>query len=162
MKKGRKKVRKHSKNKKTAIILTAIIATIAIIVLAAYTHTDTNTEKPKEDPNKYFQFLDAAASGYHPQNSPNILRIEMLYFKLKPIGGNATNVVIHAEGMMNPSDYFYESISKGTEIYIEITFKSPIQIQKEGDVYPVRIKVYSNEAEGYVTLELRDEDVIST
>jgi hypothetical protein len=162
MRKGRKKVRKHSKNKKAAIILTAIIAAIAIMVLAAYTQTKTNTEKPKEDPNRYFQFLDAAASGYHPQNLPNIIRIKMLYFKFKPIGGDATNVVIHAEGLMNPADYFYKYISKGTEIDIEITFESPLQIQKKGDIYPVRIKIYSDEAEGYVTLELRDENVILT
>ncbi|MEM3549635.1 MAG: hypothetical protein QXN87_04010 [Candidatus Bathyarchaeia archaeon] len=162
MKKVGKKVRKPPKNKKAAIILMAIIVAITIIGLSAYTHTKTNSEKTKEDPNRYFQFLDAAAFGYHPQNSPNVIRIEMLYFKLKPIRGNATNVVIHAEGMMNPTDYFYESISKGAEIEIEITFESPIQIQKKENVYPVKIKVYSEEAEGYVTLELKDEDVIST
>jgi len=149
------------KKRQIIIFLTTVVS--FLVVLTAMSHYSSLEQKiPKRDPNEYFQFKNISALGYHPKNSSNVMRIQMLYFEFVPVGGDAHNVVIFTEGMSNPNDYYYSHIEKGKKQNVEIIFppNCEIQIRKQQDKYPIKIRIRSDEAEGYVTLWLREEDIL--
>jgi len=155
-KKKRRRIKKFPKQK-LAIALILIIAIIVMGIVVLH-QTRNKTNQPKRDPNEYFQFLDPAA--FASRVSQSIIRIKTLSFSLKPIGGDAHHVVIFADGMANPQDYYYLEIKNGTEVPVEIQFSYSIQVSKKGEAYPVTLKIWSDEAEGEVTLWLRDEAIV--
>jgi hypothetical protein len=150
--------KKSSKKRKIAIAATITIMAAIIIASAIRQPTKNETNPPKKDPNEYFQFLDISAFG--TRVSQSVVRIQTLYFKVKPIGGDAHNFVISGT-MIDPAEYWREVIENGTEEAFEVTFQSSLQVYKKDDGYPITIKIRSDEAEGYVTLILKDEDIIS-
>ena len=158
------KISRRKRRERTSFkfsIILAFIVIIAIVILIILKQP-SQTQKSRMDPSEYFMFLDVSAVGYHPQNAPNIIRIRMLHFKIMPICGNANNVVIFMEGMVNPADYYYPQIKNGTEQIVEITFSNELQIRKEEKGYPIKIRIRADEAEGYVTIWLGEEDILLT
>jgi hypothetical protein len=162
MKAKTKGVRKGKSTRKRNIAIAATITIMAtiIIISALNQQTKKGTNPPKQDPNRYFQFLDVSAVG--SKVSETIVRIQYLYFILKPVGGDAHHVVvIPREGVAQPEEYYRDEIKNGTEEHFEIQFQYQIQIHKQDDGYPITLKIVSDEAEGYVTLILKDENIIS-
>jgi len=140
-----------------AIMLMAFLILAVIVGIIVYQQLPKGS-KIKKAANEHFQFLDTSALA--ERVSEKVIRINYLFFKLVPVGGDAHNVVIFAEGMANPENCYYSEIKNGTEQNVEIQFYSPIQSVKQGDVYPITIRIRSNEAEGYVTLHLKEENII--
>lgn len=157
MKTKTKKLKKsHSKGK---IVIASIITIMAIIMIFSFLRQQAEeTTSPKKDPNRYFQFLDIAAFG--TRVSQNVVRIQYLYLTVKPIGGDAHNFVI--SGLpIQLEDYWRAEIKNETEEHFEIEILNPIQIYKKDNEYPITLHVRSDEAEGDVTLWLKDEDIIT-
>jgi len=140
-----------------AIILIAFSMVAVIVGIILYQQLPKGS-KIKKDANEYFQFLDISALA--ERVSEKVIRINYLFFKVVSVGGDAHNVVIFAEGMANPENYYYSEIKNGTEQNVEIQLFSQIQSVKQGDVYPITIRIRSDEAEGYVTLHLKEENII--
>lgn len=139
---------KFTRKRKIAIAATITIMATIIIISALNQQTKKETNPPKQDPNKYFLFLNAEAQGQKIHNSTTALKIEYLQFNLTPIGGDAHDVVIFADGMINPNDYWYQEIKNGTtqSIGIQWPVDSPIVAKKQPDcTYLIEIKIYSRE-----------------
>lgn len=154
----RRRPRKTASKEKLAIALT--ISIIAIIIIGAIILQQIKNEAntPKKNPNEYFQFVNASALAIRV--SQNIIRIKTLSFILKPIGGDAHHVVIFAQGMANPKDYYYIEIKNNTEQPIEIQFPSLLQVTKQDNAYPLALRIWSDEAEGQVIIWLKEEDIL--
>ena len=152
-----KKSKKVPSKEILAIMLIAFSIVAVIVGIIVYQQLPKGS-KIKKDANEYFQFLDTSALA--KRTSEKVIRINYLFFKLVPVGGDAHHVVIFAEGMANPENYYYSEIKNGTEQNVEIQFFSPIQSVKQGNVYPITIRIRSDEAEGSVTLYLKEEDII--
>jgi len=146
------------KKTKTAIAI-YLITFVTVIAIAVY-FNNTKQEKPKVKPEEYFEFSDIAAFARNSTTQKAIL-IEMLHFNLTPIGGDANHVVIFTEGMTNPEDYYYLKIQNSTTETVDITFTSPIMSIKQDEGYPIKIRIRSDEAEGYVIIFIKPEDVIT-
>lgn len=154
------KISKRKKRKKVSFRFLTILAFIVIIAVGMalmILKQPSQTQRFKMDPNEYFVFLDVSAFGYHPQNAPNIIRVKMMHFKMMPIGGDANNVVIFVEGIVNPANYYYPQIKNGTEQVVEIIFPNELQIRRGEKGYPVKIRIRADEAEGYVTIWLEED-----
>ena len=137
---------KFTRKRKIAIAATITIMATIIIISALNQQTKKETNPPKQDPNKYFLFLNAEAQGQKLSSSTIALKIEYLQFNLKPIGGDAHDVVIFAEGMTNPNNYWYQEIKNGTTQPIAIQFGNPIVAKKQPDgTYLIEIEIYSRE-----------------
>ena len=158
---NRRRKKKAVKKRQITIFLTTVASFFVVLTVMLY-YSNLEQKIPKRDPNEYFQFKNISALGCHPENSSNVVRIQMLYFEFVPVSGDAHNVVIFTEGMSNPNDYYYSHIEKGEKQSVEIVFppNHEIQIRKQQDKYPIKIKIRSDEAEGYVTLWLREDDII--
>ncbi|MEM0006918.1 MAG: hypothetical protein QXR89_01445 [Candidatus Bathyarchaeia archaeon] len=162
MKTKTKLTAKKSRKRNIAIAVTLTIITLIIIASAIHQQAKKEANPPKEDPNKYFQFLSAEAQGEKIAGSATALKIQYLTFILKPVMGDAHDVVIFAEGMTNPGDYWYGEIKNGTETRIEIQFSSPIRVTKQpGDLYLLEIEIYSSETlRGKHTFQMKiDEEI---
>ncbi|MEM3566335.1 MAG: hypothetical protein QXK47_02870 [Candidatus Bathyarchaeia archaeon] len=144
----------YPKRKIAIIAIIAIMATI--IIISALRQQTENTTNPKKDPNEYFQFLDISAFG--TRVSENVVRIRVLYLKVKPIGGDAHNFAIAGLPIIF-EDYWRAEIKNGTEEVFEIELQYSIQLRKEANGYPIKLQIRSDEAEGDVTLWLKDEDI---
>jgi|GEM_PF-3857395 len=137
---------KFTRKRKIAIAATITIMATIIIISALNQQTKKETNPPKQDPNKYFLFLNAEAQGQKIQGSATALKIEYLQFNLTPIGGDAHDVVIFAEGMTDPNNYWYQEIKNGTTQPIAIQFGNPIRVIKQPDgTYLIEIEIYSRE-----------------
>jgi hypothetical protein len=141
------KARKKYTLKRKIVITTAIAVMATIILISALNQRikkELNT--PKQDPNKYFLFLNAEAQGQKLSGSTTALKIEYLQFNLMPVSGDAHDVVIFTEGMTNPKDYWYPEIKNGTTKSIAIQFAVPIRVIKQpDDTYLIEVEVYSRE-----------------
>lgn len=73
---------------------------------------------------------------------------------------DVNHVVIFAQGMANPNDYYWIKITNGTTIQVEITFPYALISVRQEEGFPVTIRIYSDEAEGNVTLYLHESDLI--
>ncbi len=162
MKTKRKAQAKKSLKKKVVIAATIIIMATIIITSALRQQIRKEENPPKEDPNKYFQFLEAQAQAQKISGSTTALKIEYLQFKLKPVRGDAHDIVIFTEGMTNPGDYWFKEIKNGTEQLIKIQFSLPIRVIKQpGDTYLLTVDVYSMETyKGTHTFQMKiDEEI---
>jgi hypothetical protein len=157
--KKRRIAKKSSSKRKIAIVSIIAIAAIIIISPAIYQQTKKGENTPKKDPEEYFQFLNTSAFG--KRVSQNVVRIESLFFALKPVGGDAHNVAVILEGYADPLDYWRAEIKNGTEEHFEVQLQYAIQVYKQDEGYPIKLKIRSDEAEGKVTLFLKEEDIIT-
>ena len=108
----------------------------------------------------YFIFTDLGAEGERLSNSSYVLKLQKLYLAAVPVLGNATEFYIDPGGNTPSLDFYEPRIDNGTSHVIEATLTNAVQSTKNGNTYPVRIFVYCAEAEGYVTLQIPEENVI--
>jgi hypothetical protein len=128
------------------VLLIAALVTVAIIIYKA---------APKA--SDYFAFSDLGAEYETISDNTQIINVKQLNLTVMPIGGNATNFHIdpYPGDKSDPKDYFYPEIVNGTKQTIQVTLDSPVQSIKNGTTYPFTIFVYSDEAQGNVTLQIR-------
>jgi hypothetical protein len=107
----------------------------------------------------YFIFTDLGAQAESMANSSDVLKLHVLYFTVIPVGGNATEFHIDPGGKTDPLESYTPRIDNGTSHLIEATLANAVQSTKNGNTYPVRIFVYCAEAEGFVTLQIPEENV---
>lgn len=139
------------------VLLVAALVTVAIF----FYNPNTPPEKPKLKASDYFAFSDLGAE-YESSvaNTTQIIKIKNLYLAVTPTGGNATSFHIDPGGNTDPLNYYYPEIKNGTKETIDVILDSDVQSIKNGTSYPFTIKVYSNEAEGYVTLQIPEDSVL--
>ena len=157
-----KRTLRKRKTIKYAKILTAIllIAAIASILIFVY-NPNAPAQKPKLPAVDYFTFTELTAE-YDPVDAEN-KRIKVTFFHLNmtPAGGNATNLHLEVGGYTDPLDanLYWPKIVNGTSESVEVSLVGERLVTKTGTTYPIRIRVYCDEAEGYVTLQIPENMV---
>jgi hypothetical protein len=127
-----------------------------VLILATYR---PEGQTPKIPASEYFSFSDVFAHANYQRD--DVIRIDMMQFFITPVGGDAHYVVIFVEGNYNPLDWYQPEMLNGTKVNFETQLPDPIQLRdsddgKIDDVYPMEIRVRSDEAEGYVTVNVVD------
>lgn len=95
--------RRKTKVKKSTLAVIAFSVLIAIvIIILIFSNQKTQTKPPARE---YFEIFDITAFA-EPQDSENkTIKIWLLDFKIKPIGGDAHDVVIIPPGMVEEEDW---------------------------------------------------------
>jgi hypothetical protein len=86
--------------------------------------------------------------------------IDRFGFYFMPIGGDAHNVTLYISGKIQPEDFFWQEITYRTETFSgEIIPQFEIISHKQADGYPVEIRIFSEEADGYLNVTIPVEDM---
>ena len=136
-----------------------IVAAAVSILITAYNPNSPPTP-PKVPAKDYFTFSDLGAEYEAINGTDKMIKIRFLHLTLTPIGGNATDLHLEVSGYTDPLDYYYPEITNGTSKSIEVTLRSMRLVTKTGTTFPVPIRVYCTESEGYVTLQIPETNVI--
>jgi len=155
-----KKKRIRGKSKRTIWIALSIIV-IATILISLVIYSSRLPPSPKKAASEYFSFSDFGALARSSAGGSNsTILIEYLGFSITPTGGDAHHAVLFFPGGVDPEDYYYDRIPNGTSIFVEVNFKNYIPSAKQANGYPIKFRIYSDEAEGYVTLVIPESDII--
>ena len=157
-----KKTLRKKKMIRNAEIAGAILIVVAVVaVLILYYNPYSPTTPPKIPATDYFAFSDLGAEYQAVAGTDEVIRIKYLYVRLTPVGGNATNFHLEISGYTDPLDanLYYPLITNGTSEMIEAVLKYPRQTTKTGTTFPLRVRLYCDESEGYVTLQIPETNV---
>lgn len=150
------KRKKPTQKKWLIIVLLTATVLVALVVMALLNQQSITAYSASE----YFAFTEISAVGRSiSQNNNNSILIQLLFFELTPIKGDAHHVVIFA-GMTDPQEYAYDQILNGTKMSVEIQLGHGISSRKQIAGYPIRIRMQSDEAIGYVTLLIPENNII--
>ena len=145
---------------KYAEIAVAVLIVVAVVSILITAYNPNSPPNPPKVPAKdYFAFSDLGAEYEAVNGTDRMIKIKFLYLTLTPVGGNATDLHLEVSGYTDPLDYYYPEITNGTPKSIEVTLQSMRLVTKSGTTFPVPIRVYCAESEGYVTLEIPEANV---
>jgi hypothetical protein len=143
----------------TAILLIAAIASILIFVFVY--NPNAPAQKPKLPAVDYFVFTELTAEYVPVGNTDKMIKVTFFHLNMTPVGGNATNLHLEVGGYTDPLDanLYWPKIVNGTSESVEVSLVGERLITKTGTTYPIRIRLYCDEAEGYVTLQIPENMV---
>jgi hypothetical protein len=157
--KATKRSAKKRKMLKYAEITAAVLLIIAVAAtLIIFYNPNPPTVKPKLEATEYFSFSDLGAEYESVTGTNSVIRIKTLYMTLTPVKGNATNVNLFPPGYTDATSTAAFDIENGTSKSFEIPLQSAYQSIKTGTTYPVKIKISSDQAAGYVTLQIPENN----
>lgn len=156
----RSKLKRKKMMKYAEIALAVLLIAVVIAAAVIYYNPSTPSEPPKLKAVDFFVFTDLGAEAESIANSSTVLKLQKLYLTVIPIGGNATEFHIDPGGNTDPTEFYEPRIDNGTSHVIEATLTAGVQSTRNGSTYPVKIFVYCAEAEGYVTLQIPEENVL--
>jgi hypothetical protein len=159
MKTYRRTQRKKKMIKYAEIAAAVLIVAAVVSLLIAFYNPNSPPPQPKVPATDYFAFSDLGAEYFALNGTDKIIRIKYLYLTLTPVGGNATDLHLEVSGITDPLDYYYPEITNGTSKPIEVTLQSGRQVTKTGTTFPLSIRLYCKESEGYVTLQIPEANV---
>ncbi len=145
--------------KYTEIAAAVLIVAAVVSMLIIFYNPNAPPTQPKVPAKDYFAFSDLGAEYFALNGTDKIIRIKFLYLTLTPVGGNATGLHLEVSGYTKPEDYYYPEITNGTSKPIEVTLQKERQVTKTGTTFPLQIRVYCAESEGYVTLQIPEANV---
>jgi hypothetical protein len=150
-------MKKKKSNNKKRILIPLFITFVVVLSISIMVYKGQEPP-PKKTPAEYFSFSDVSAFATSVTNST--IRVKLLHFMLTATAGDANHLVIFSPGMTDPADYYHlDDVKNGTTASIEITFPYDVQSVKEQEGFPVDIKIFSDEAEGKITLYIPEAQV---
>lgn len=136
---------------------------IILIVIPTYLKKPAQQSTPKANPEEYFKFekISALVDGERSKKD-GIIFIKMLYFRMTPIAGNATSVVVKPlAGNVPQGDWPHKDFILQNETWgVEIIFEIPVDSEPSPEGYPIEVYIYSKEAEGMVTLYISPDKIV--
>jgi len=153
-----KKKKKTRKTKRTLVVLTSLLVFIVIIIVGVY-QTQLAPPPPKVPADEYFVVLNFALEDYELSKDGEYVKVYLVSFNLKPVGGDAHDVIIKSlAGTQQPEEF--PSIGKGVSQFVELEFPSPYPkiVRKNAGRFPFSIEIYSRETgDGTITVYLDDQ-----
>lgn len=155
----------RSKRNKRILVSAVVIFLVAISILA-YIGALNQLVKPSPTPqlaesSKYFGISDLAGTStssfnVSAQPPPKSVLVNDFAFNFTPVGGDAHDVVIFAEGLTDALQHDWEGllIRNGTSTYsgeFQPKFAIPCSRQSDG-TYTLKVRIQAREADGDVTL----------
>jgi hypothetical protein len=137
--------------------ITLFLFMFALLIILIIVSQVRQPPASKKAPNECFEFSDVSALS--ESRIANAIRIKVLFFNMTA-KCDVNHVVIFAQGMANPNDYYWIKIANGTTVQVEITFPSALLSVRQEEGFPVTLRIYSDEAEGKVTLYIPESNII--
>ena len=153
---------KREKSSKTRWLVVVAFVVFASVLAASFLMYRGQPAPPKKTPDQYFSFTGLAAEGTNV--SSTIVKISTLYFNITATGGDAHHLNIFPPGMGDIQDYpAYDEAPNGTALPVQLTFPNPIlsTFSSTEKGFPIDIKLYSEEAEGTITLYIPVSDMFT-
>lgn len=160
---SKRRSRRRSSLTKGVIFLVLGIATVLILILISL-----NTQQSPAaiiDSNKYFVISNATALASYGTSTNTTIIIKSLSFDFTPIGGDAHFVEVRDQMMsQTESLYVWEVIPNGTSTTLDEILISGAGIfsVKQPEGYPVKMKIDSREARGWVNFFIPEDNVYIT
>jgi hypothetical protein len=160
MKTNKRILRKRKTIKYAKTLAVLLIAAIASILIFTY-NPSAPAQKPKLPAVDYFAFTELTAEYVPVGNTDKMIKVTFFHLNMTPVGGNATNLHLEVGGFTDPLDanLYWPRIMNGTSESVEVSLVSERLVTKAGTMYPIEIRVYCEEAEGYVTLQIPEDKV---
>lgn len=158
------KKRRKSRRTLTRAVAVLIVITVFAVALIFFALSQNKPAPPKKNSIDYFAISGPpsgpAATGRYAAGSNETVLIDRFGFYFMPIGGDAHEITLFIEGKITSEDFFWLEIKNGTETFSgEIMPQFEILSHKQADGYPVRIRIFSEEADGYLNITIPVEDV---
>lgn len=153
---------KREKSSKTRWVVAVAFVVFASVLAASFLTYRGQPSLPKKTPDQYFSFTGLLAEGTNV--SSTIVKISTLYFNVTATGGDAHHLNIFPPGMVDLQDYpEYDEAPNGTALQVQLTFPNPIlsTFSSTEKGFPIDIKLYSEEAEGTITLYIPVSDMFT-
>jgi hypothetical protein len=142
------KKRKKTKIKKSTLAVTAFLIFIAIMIVISILNNENTQTQTKPPAREYFEIFDIVAL-VKPSSENETIKIWQLDFKIKPIGGDAHDLVIIPPDDVQPEDWpnFEGKVIRKNETVIpSILFPSVVQSQRnENGSYPITLRIICDE-----------------
>jgi hypothetical protein len=148
----RKKGTKNKKRIKALLVLFVLILFALLIVIQLQKQNIS-----KNPPDQCFKFSNISA--FIQEKHDKTILIKTLYFEMTPLL-DIHHLTIFAQGMANPTDYYWLEIANGTVVNVEIEFQFSVLSIKQEQGFPVTLRIYSDETEGYITLFIEESNII--
>jgi len=164
MKTYKRTLKKRKIIKYAKILAFLLIAAIASILIVVYYNPNAPAQKPKLPAVDYFVFTELTAEYIPVEGTNKMIKVTFFHLNMTPVGGNATNLHLEVGGYTDPLDanLYWPKMMNGTSESVEVSLVSARLVTKTGTTYPIRIRVYCDEAEGYVTLQIPEDSVFPT
>jgi len=156
--------RKRRKSRRT-LLAASIIITVFAVALVFLAISQIKPTPPKKNSSDYFAISGppsgpAATGRYAPGSNETIVLIDRFGFYFMPIIGDAHEVTLFMSGKILSEDFFWQEITNRTETFSgEILPKFEIISHRQADGYPVEIRIFSKEADGYLNVTIPVEDM---
>jgi hypothetical protein len=159
MKTSNRIAKKRKMLKYAEIAVAALLIAAVVIALVIFYSPNPPAVNPKAEATDYFSFSDLGAEYQSVTGTNSVIRVKVLYLTITPVKGNATNVTLFPTGYTSALDYFLEDIANGTSRTVEVSLQSAVQSVKNGTTFPFRLKINSDQAAGYVMLQIPEDRV---
>lgn len=145
------------------IAATVLIVAAVVSILITALNPNSPPTQSKVPATDYFAFSDLGAEYVAINGTDEMIKIKFVHLTLTPVGGNATGLHLEVSGFTDPlaADLYYPEITNGTSKSIEVTLRSMRLIKKTGTTFPLPIRLYCKESEGYVTLQIPEANVFA-
>jgi hypothetical protein len=151
---------KRKKTSKTKWVVAIALVAFASVLTASLLTYRGQPSPPKKTPDQYFSFTGLTAEGTNV--SSTIVKISTLYFNITATGGDAHHLNIFPPGMGDVQDYpAYDEAPNGTAFPVQLAFPNPVLSRETAQGFPIDIKLFSEEAEGTITLYIPSSDVFT-
>lgn len=163
---AKKRVRKRSRKSIGVALYILAMATVIIVTALCQRNPQSSNTTPKKNASEYFVFSDVGAIGEFDPGDPDhtFVKIKQLGFKIKPIGGNATEVkVIPYVGSIPQEDSWTTDsilLNQGVDVGPFIYPFPYLAVEKQDSVYPVKFYVWCHEAEGFVNINVTENNIV--
>ena len=144
--------RRRKKNTQTLILLLFIGFVIVIIVAAALYQTQPS--QPKQEADKFFEVFEPAPVDFYVEENGEVLVLMEFVFKLKAVEGDAHEVTVNPQGVGGAEPMDLGTMRKGENRTVYQRFSWSLHIEREEEGFPIKIPIFSIEAEGDITIYL--------
>jgi len=159
MKTSNRIAKKRNRLKYAEIAAAALLIAAVVIALVIFYNPNPPAVNPKAEATDYFSFSDLGAEYLSVTGTNSVIRVKVLHLTITPVKGNATNVTLFPAGYTSALDYFLEDIANGTSRTVEVPLQSAVQSVKNGTTFPFKLKINSDQAAGYVMLQIPEDRV---
>jgi len=150
-----------AKRKRRNIKMFIAAAAIFVVLVSILAYVSSQHAASREDSSQYFILSDPGAMGTS-KNNGNMLIIKQFWFNITAVGGDAHEVTIFTDGMTDPTAYTFDEIKNGTSVYSgEISSSNGIPAYRTQGGYPVKVRIFCTEANGWITLVIPENATVS-
>jgi len=135
------------------------LATVMIVLIVLSVLYETSRPRvPRKPASEYFRFSKALAMATPTDETNRSIMISAVNFNITAVGGNATNVyAFPSQGYVRIDDTpYFEEILQGQYARVIVEYRYKVLSTRKDEGYPVLFRISCKEAEGSVTIYVKE------